>query len=189
MLPGSCVPKIHPSFKAWFDLQKCTIAHCTFINLSLTRSCNLHLLINRSPENGSVVDVWVEDEVGSGVAKRKVVFHKLPLARVVGGLVKNIHGGKRWSSWLSRSRSSLCHTNAPADPPATQRDRRQQRCSPEGRQDSGPEVVVTEKGAQCALCTAQGILVNAHTVSIVRVAGLVFSSALRRPFFAPVSGA
>ena len=95
MSPGSCVPKIHPSFKAWFDLQKCTIAHCTFINFSLTRSCILHLLINRSPENGSVVYVWVKDEVGSGVAKRKVVFHKLPFARVVGGLEKNIHGGEK----------------------------------------------------------------------------------------------
>ena len=183
MSPGSCVPKIHPSFKTWFDLQKRTIAHRTFINFSLTRSCILHLLINRSPENGSVVDVWVEDEVGSGVAKRKVVFHKLPLARVVSSLVEMNHGGKQFHLDC-QDQGQVFAT----------RMHLQTRQPPGVTDDSGGVHQRAAKIQVLRLLSLRKVhsvpcAVNAHTVSIVRVAGFVFSSAFRRPFFAPVSGA
>ena len=125
----------------------------------------------------------MKDEVGSGVAKRKVVFHKLPFARVVGGLEKNIHGGKK------------CHLDCQDQGQVLATRMHLQARQPPGVTDDSRGV--HQRAAKIQVLRLLSLrkvhsvpcAVNAHTVSIVRVAGFVFSSAFRRPFFAPVSGA
>ena len=133
--PGSCVPKIYPRFKPRLDLQN--ITRWKFVHIwspfdsSVVDSIRyiLHLLVERCPKYGSVVNIWVENEVRSGEAQRKIIFHKLSFACVICSLEKG--------DFIFSLVNFLV---SPAIQPTSQHGLQQLRCSQGGHPSSDPEM-------------------------------------------------